>query len=57
MEIKRLGDYEYEVIDNGVKFNCGLDELIMLLQRPREEKKKNEWDEFWESEPAYPKGE
>ena len=55
MEVNRIGEYEYQVIINGQSKKMGLDELMILLSSPIEGNQcKNEMEEFWESEPAYP---
>ena len=55
MEVNRIGEYEYQVIINGQSKKMGLDELMILLSSPLEGNHvKNEMEEFWESEPAYP---
>ena len=55
MEVNRIGEYEYQVIINGQSKKMGLNELMILLSSPIEENHfKNEMEEFWESEPAYP---
>ena len=55
MEVNRIGEYEYQVIINGQSKKMGLDELMILLSSPIEGNRfKNEMEEFWESEPAYP---
>ena len=55
MEVNRIGEYEYQVIINGQSKKMGLDELMILLSSPIEgNHSKNEMEEFWESEPAYP---
>ena len=55
MEVNRIGEYEYQVVINGQSKKMGLNELMILLSSPIEENhSKNEMEEFWESEPAYP---
>ena len=55
MEITRITDYEYEVVINGQRTTMDLEDLVRLLSSPVERKStKNETEEFWESEPAYP---
>ena len=55
MEVNRIGEYEYQVVINGQSKKMGLDELMILLSSPiKENHSKNEMEEFWESEPAYP---
>lgn len=55
MEVNRIGEYEYQVIINGQSKKMGLDELMILLSSPiKGNQCKNEMEEFWESEPAYP---
>ena len=55
MEVNRIGEYEYQVAINGQSKKMGLDELMILLSSPIEGNySKNEMEEFWESEPAYP---
>ena len=55
MEITRITDYEYEVVINGHRTTMDLEGLVRLLSSPVErESTKNEMEEFWESEPAYP---
>lgn len=55
MEITRIADYEYEVVINGQRTTMDLEDLVRLLSSPVERKStKNEMEEFWESEPAYP---
>jgi hypothetical protein len=55
MEVNRIGEYEYQVVINGQSKKMGLNELMILLSSPIEENRsKNEMEEFWESEPAYP---
>ena len=55
MEVNRIGEYEYQVIINGQSKKMGLKELMILLSSSTEENQcKNEIEEFWESEPAYP---
>lgn len=55
MEVNRIGEYEYQVIINGQSKKMGLDELMILLSFPiKGNQRKNEMEEFWESEPAYP---
>ena len=55
MEVNRIGEYEYQVIINGQSKKMGLNELMILLSSSTEENQcKNEIEEFWESEPAYP---
>lgn len=55
MEITRITDYEYEVVINGHRTTMDLEDLVRLLSSPVErESTKNEMEEFWESEPAYP---
>lgn len=56
MEVNRIADYEYEVIIDGQRTIMDLERLMRLLSSPVERKStKNEMEEFWESEPAYPK--
>ena len=55
MEVNRIADYEYEVIIDGQRTTMDLEKLMRLLSSPIEKKStKNEMEEFWESEPAYP---
>lgn len=55
MEVNRIGEYEYQVIINGQSKKMGLNELMSLLSSPiKKNHSKNEMEEFWESEPAYP---
>ena len=55
MEVNRIGEYEYQVVINGQSKKMGLDELMILLSSPiKGNQCKNEMEEFWESEPAYP---
>ncbi len=55
MEITRIADYEYEVVINGHRTTMNLEDLVRLLSSLVERKStKNEMEEFWESEPAYP---
>ena len=55
MEIPRITDYEYEVVINGQRTTMDLEDLVRLLSSLVERKStKNEMEEFWESEPAYP---
>ena len=55
MEITRITDYEYEVVINGQRTTMDLEDLVRLLSSLVERKStKNEMEEFWESEPAYP---
>ena len=55
MEVNRIADYEYEVIIDGQRTTMDLEKLMRLLSSPVEKKStKNEMEEFWESEPAYP---
>ena len=55
MEVNRIGEYEYQVVINDQYKKMGLKELMILLSSPIEENhSKNEMEEFWESEPAYP---
>lgn len=55
MEITRIADYEYEVVINGYRTTMNLEDLVRLLSSLVERKStKNEMEEFWESEPAYP---
>ena len=55
MEVNRIADYEYEVIIDGQRTTMDLERLMRLLSSPMERKPtKNEMEEFWESEPAYP---
>lgn len=55
MEITRITDYEYEVVINGHRTTMDLEDLVRLLSSSVERKStKNEMEEFWESEPAYP---
>ena len=55
MEVNRIADYEYEVIIDGQRTIMDLEKLMRLLSSPiKKEPVKNEIEEFWESEPAYP---
>ena len=55
MEVNRIADYEYEVIIDGQRTIMDLEKLMRLLSSPiKKEPAKNEMEEFWESEPAYP---
>lgn len=55
MEVNRIADYEYEVIIDGQRTIMDLEKLMRLLSSPiKKEPVKNEMEEFWESEPAYP---
>ena len=55
MEVNRIADYEYEVIIDGQRTVMDLEKLMRLLSSPvKKEPAKNEVEEFWKSEPAYP---
>lgn len=60
MEINALGNDKFEVNYDGKNEVLTLDEVMFLLSRPAPRKEmthQERMEEFWRSEPAYPKGE
>ena len=60
MVINKLEDNKYHVIHDGRVDIMTLDEVMELLSRPdpkpeQEHPTQEEWEEFWASQPHYPR--